>query len=359
MTPLQAAPTPHLDVLAAESEVGCAELPEGAIPSRPETSVAALLGVEPTSIPHGPLLAAATGVSPDDRDVCFRCEFVATDGDTLLGPTGPLPAQHERELISLVQEKLSTRRLHVIPNGCGPHLLIWTDGPRDLECLTPETARGLALRQARPRGHGEDVLRCFLDDCLNLLHDHPLNRARADEGMLPANLLWPYENGVVPSLRPFVFEWGLPGGLVSTAPEVRGLGYLLRMKVANSFGAETEYDGTLAASLELLSSHGFALLHIATCTAARMRGDETEVAYTLRDLDARLIAPLHEAQSANGFRLMVVGATAIGSQRHMIYLLSPGETVGPHRPFDERMALDGEFPPVAARDLMRKLLHPS
>ena len=358
-TALQAAPTPYLDALAGAAEVGCVELPERADPSRPETSVAALLGAERTSIPHGPLMGAALGVGPGDRDVCFRCEFVATDGEKLLGPTGRMPEAQERTLISLVQEKLSTRRLRVVPGDGGLHLIVWTEGPRDLECSAPEEAKGLPIRQALPRGDGEEVLRRFLDDCLNLLHDHPVNREREGDELPPAHLLWPYENGITPALRPFALRWGMAGGAVSTAPEVCGLARLLGMTVAGPTGADADYAAVLKAGLCTLRSHGFVLLHITTCRAAAQRGDATELAYTLRDLDTRLIARLCEAQATDGFRLLLVCDAAKASGAPMLYLLSPGETAGRRPPFDERIATDGGFPPVAAEAMMSKLLQPT
>ncbi|GMV36111.1 MAG: hypothetical protein AMXMBFR61_06190 [Fimbriimonadales bacterium] len=358
-TPLQAAPTPHLDALAAEAEVGCAELPETADPSRPETSIAVLLGVEPTSLPHGPLLAAAMEFRPEEQDVCFRCEFVATDGDTLLGPTGALPEQQERALVGLVQEKLSTRRLRVIPGNGSPHLLLWTDGPRDLECCPPELARGLPLRRALPRGDGEEVLRRFVDDCLNLLYGHPVNRARAGEGLPPANLLWPYENGTLPKLRPFGIEWGMTAGLVAAVPEVRGLGCLLGMHVADPGRVETDYDAALAQCLNLLQSHRFVLLHVPSCRAARNRGDATEVAYTLRDMDTRLIAPLRELQAASRLCLMLVCDEAKRSRAPMLYLLSPRKAMSVQPPFDERLAAEDGVARLAAAALLSKLLKPT
>lgn len=355
-TPLRAAPMPHLDALSAASEVGLAYLPEHVDASRPETVTCALLGVEPPSIPHGPLLAAAIGLGPGDRDVCFRCEFVSTDGDTLFGPTGPLPEAQAHTLLRLIEEKLSTRRLRVIPTSSSVKLLVWAEGPRDLECLAPMDVAGAPLRQALPRGDHEEVLRRFLDDCLNLLHDHPINRARLAEGLPPANLLWPYEHGTTPHLRPFTYQWGMTGGLVSSVPELRGLAKLLGMSVPTNELSGTDYDALLALSLDLLDSHVFVFLHVAACSSAAHRGDPTEVAYILRDLDARLVGPIRDAHSSRGFRLLLLCSGKDSPGASMPYLLTPGAPAANPPPFDERLTMEEDIPKVSAQGLVERLV---
>ena len=70
---------------------------------------------------------------------------------------------------------------------------------RDVRCVTvvPEALPGRNLRDLMPRGEHAAAVSSFMNEVQMLLHEHPVNVARAARGAPPANALWPWGYGRV------------------------------------------------------------------------------------------------------------------------------------------------------------------
>ena len=68
---------------------------------------------------------------------------------------------------------------------------------RELRCDTvaPDALPGRNLRDLMPRGQHAAAVASFMNEVQMLLHEHPVNVARAARGEAPANALWPWGFG--------------------------------------------------------------------------------------------------------------------------------------------------------------------
>jgi 2,3-bisphosphoglycerate-independent phosphoglycerate mutase len=371
-TPMQTARTPNWDRLAASGEVGKVRtVPEGVQPTT-EAANMALMGLDPRRYPTagGPLEAAALGVPLEPRDLAFRCSLIATDAERILDHSaGNIPDAQARPLVELAATKLSTGKLRIHPGSGHRHVLVWAGGPLDLYCKPPHAHVGEPYRALMPQGDGDQVLRTLIDDSLNLLHDHPINRERIEEGLMPANMLWPWGQSRAPELPRFALLWGLPGALVAASDIVRGLGALQGMTVPNVAGAtgyiNTDYEGKAQAALDLLESHDFVYLHVKAPDEAGRRRDPVEKVRAIERIDDLLVGRLLDGLKGRAFRLLIVPdhATPADAGAHVAgpvpYLLHDSHAHDRNSiPFDER-ALEEQVPNVPeGHRLLERLLLP-
>lgn len=314
-TPLMVARTPYLDALARESLIGAVQtVPPGMYPGSDVANMA-LLGYDPRLhyTGRGPLEAAAMGVPLDPRDVAFRCSLISTDGEILLDYSGGgIPTDEARQLIALLEEKLSTPRIHFFAGVGYRHVMRWSDGPTELVCTPPHEIVGQPLRAHFPRGDGEQTLRQLMEDSFELLDAHPINRRRREEGKLPANMVWFWGQGRAPHLEPFSLKWGITGAVVAAVDLVKGLGVLAGLETPIVPGAtgyvDTDYRAKGEYTLRMLQKHDFVYTHIEAPDEAGHHGDIEAKIWAIEQIDRHIIGQVVDGLRAQNqpFRLMVV-----------------------------------------------------
>ena len=83
-----------------------------------------------------------------------------------------------------------------------PHPQRWylrTQNALDLETLPPAACAGTLHESALPSGRDSAQWKRVITEAQMLLHSHPVNAAREAEGKAPANAIWPWGGGRVPS----------------------------------------------------------------------------------------------------------------------------------------------------------------
>jgi 2,3-bisphosphoglycerate-independent phosphoglycerate mutase len=328
-TPLQAARTPYLDGLARKGRVGSVlTVPEGMYPGSDVANMS-LLGYEPARYytGRGPLEAAALQVPLGPRDVAYRCSLIASDGTTLLDySAGHVGTGDARTLMALVQEKLGSRRFTFFPGVSYRHILRWTDGELDMQTTPPHDIQGKAIAPFLPSGDGEAALRSLIFDSLELLDGHPINRRRKSEGQPPANMLWPWGQGLATTLPDFFRARGGRTGAVITAVDlIRGLGRCAGLKVVDVPGAtgyiDTNYRGKAEYALQTLDGGvDFLFLHVESPDESGHEGNLDHKIQSLEDIDREVIGTLLDGfqQRRQPFRLLVTPdhATPIALRTH-------------------------------------------
>ncbi len=100
------------------------------------------------------------------------------------------------QFTALVDQHLSADGCTLLPNREGGWLLKF---PRALSARTvaPERAFSASLSQALPSGEHGAELRRLLTELQMVLHEHPLNEARARRGVPTANAVWLWGAGAV------------------------------------------------------------------------------------------------------------------------------------------------------------------
>lgn len=303
-TPLQAAKTKNMDALAQKGVVGSVQtVPENYTPGS-DVAIMSIFGYDPKKFytGRGPLEAKANDVPVTMRDVIFRCNLVASDGETLVDySAGHVSNDEAILLMALVEKKLSTTRLKFYPGVQYRHILVWKDDetPLHLKCSAPHDVMGKKIKDILPRGENEDVLRRLIWDSMELLDSHDVNKRRRDEGKLPANMLWPWGQGKVPALTSFYEKYKKKGAVITAVDLVRGLARCADISVIEVPGAtgyyDTNYEGKAEYAADALKTYDFVAVHVEATDEAGHNGDLEKKIWCIEQFDARLLGNLLSA----------------------------------------------------------------
>jgi len=160
--------------------------------------------------------------------------------DAVLEPVQGLTNVEFESLQNRLQEYLAALDAALWPAGEGAWLLQSQHALRG--SLPPATeASGTSLRQLLTRGTVEPTLLRMLTELQMLLHQHPVNTERERRGLAPANGIWLWGSGVLPTAQ--VMQPGTSFRVVHDY--LRGLGRWLGAAIDDPAGPEQ----TLAAAV--------------------------------------------------------------------------------------------------------------
>jgi len=312
----------------------------------------ALLGYDPREnyTGRGAVEAAAMGIPMGARDVAFRCSLVTTDTERMLDySAGHVATEDARPLIELCEKKLGTQYLHLFPGVSYRHIMLWNDGPLDVETFPPHEYRNVLLEEILPRGDKESQLRQFIWNSIEILDNHPYNRNRRDQGKPVANTLWPWGQGRAPQMTSFYRKRGMTGAVISAVDVVKGLGRLTGLEVIDVPGAtgyyDTDYRAKGLAAVEALHKHDFVMVHVEAPDEAGHAGNIDEKIRAIENIDKLVVSAIEDGmKKLDNYRILVAPdhATPIATRGHkaapLPYLLydSRGRAAKIHAPYDER-----------------------
>lgn len=329
-TPLEAASTPWMDLLAQRGQLGrTITVPEG---MPPDSSIAnmSLFGYDPRRFypGRGPLEAAALGIPMEEGDVAFRCNLVtlSEDGEVLLDySAGHISSDEARGLFSYLQERLGDRKYEFFSGVGFRGLLVVRKLGAVPETTPPHDIMGQGIRPHLPKGRGAEGILELMEKAKELLKGHPLNRERARRGLNPANGIWPWGGGLKPKLQPFRDRFGLQGAVVAGVDLIRGIGALLGLKVIRVPGAtgfiDTDYRAKAEAGLRALEEVDFLYLHVEAPDEASHMGSLEEKIRAIERFDAEVVGRVYKGLEEKGepFRILVATdhPTPLGLRTHV------------------------------------------
>lgn len=361
-TPLEAADLPHLDALAARSEVGRATVIPGGLPPGSDVGNLAILGYDPLEYHTGraPIEAAAMGVDLGPDEVAYRCNLVTlgADGTMVDFAAGHLASRQSRPIIDALDATLGGGRdgVRFHPGVEYRHLVVTPRDWADAECVPPHDLTGQAA--VWPTGPAAAKLAGLMTASQPVVAE-----GAASVGSI-ATQIWLWGQGVRPTLPPFADRFGVDGRLTSAVDLVRGLGVLAGIEVLDvpgaSAGFENDYGAQRDACLESLADRDFFLLHVEATDEAGHQQNAGEKVRALESWDREIIGPLVAALPAFGAHrvlLMPDHATPVRLGTHtsdpVPYLLFDPSIPTAGRPYTETSTAG--IPPVDAHLLMGRL----
>jgi 2,3-bisphosphoglycerate-independent phosphoglycerate mutase len=364
LTPLEAAEVPHLGALAAESEVGRAEVIPPGLPPGSDVGNLAILGYDPCEFHTGraPIEAAAMGVELGTDEVAYRCNLVTlgADGTMVDFAAGHLASEQSHPIIAALDAALGAgrdgvrfhagveyRHLAVVPGDWG-----------DAECTPPHDLTGRTA--VWPTGPAAARLGALMRA------SQPVVAEVAAAVGASATQIWLWGQGVRPTLPDFTTRYGVAGRLSSAVDLVRGLGVLAGIEVLDVPGATAGFDNDYVAQREAcmasLEDRDLFLLHVEATDEAGHQQDVGAKVAALEAWDRDVIGPLRDALPALGpHRILLLPdhATPLRLGTHTAdpvpYLLFDSER--PARggaAYTE--AATASLPPVAAHELMGRMV---
>jgi 2,3-bisphosphoglycerate-independent phosphoglycerate mutase len=310
---------------------------------------AAFLGLDPAAHPiaQGPLTVAALGAAPPETSVHFHLSLCSVDEDGRLQDPGPVEGL--REVMGAAQ-RLNSRALTPLEGEGRDHALVWEEGSTELETTPIVSALGGGLFSQLPRGEGEDLLRKFVDDSVNLLGELESNHVRREEGLPPLNCLWPWGQGFRPRLPNLPLRRGDVAFVESGSLRLLGLCRLVGYGHGDRhrFGTGLKTDFSVVRDTAL--GHRVSLALVEATVEMRKHGRLDEIAYTLQQLESEVLAPLFAMRAREPFELRIASAGDSMGLGLLYRSDRPGQGA---LPFDERVLDDGRAPFLPVWEFLR------
>ncbi len=319
-TPLMAAATPQLDLLAKQSELGIAHtIPEGMKPGS-DTANLAVLGYNPRIYYSGrsPLEALSIGVDMKATDIALRCNIVTlTEEDKpyeqqsiLDHSSGEITTEDAAVLIDAVKKELENDIYKFYVGTSYRHLTIWDKG-EVIELAQPHDILGKVIGEYLPE---DAILREMMKKSYDILNHHPLNEARKAKGLNKANSLWFWGAGTRPALTSFEEKNHVKGAMISAVDLLKGIAVGAGMKVIEVPGANgtlhTNYEGKAMAAVKVLLEEGydFVYIHVEAPDEMGHQGSITNKVQSIEYLDQRVIKVVMEEMAKAGadYRMLVM-----------------------------------------------------
>ncbi len=274
-TPLQAASKPNLNWFAEHGKCGLMDPIAPGIRPGSDTSHLALLGYDPDKVytGRGPFEAVGVGLSLEDGDVAFRCNFGTIDENGIVkdrraGRIKEGTSQIAKDLdgleiggLKVIFKEGTEHRAALVLRGEGLSPKVTDVDPHAVDVkydvcqpLDPEAQRTA------------DIVNEFVEESRKILKNHEVNRRRKEEGKLPANIILPRGSGVFPHIQTLEAKYGLKCAAIGGVTLVRGICKLAGMDVLDVKGAtgglDTDMDAKGRKALEALESHDFVFMNI-------------------------------------------------------------------------------------------------
>lgn len=318
-TPLEFAHTPNLDKFAQSAiQFGLVKtIPDG-LPPGSDVGNLSVLGYNPIKYYTGrsPLEAASIGVKLSESDVSLRCNLVTlaeSNGKAVMKDysAGHILTDEAREIISDLKNELDTEGLRFFPGVSYRHLLIWSNGNKNITTTPPHDIPGKEVSDYFPKGNGAAILNELIEKSKEILRDHPVNKKRIDEGKNPATSIWLWGQGTAPNMPKFNELYGITGSVISAVDLVKGIGYYAGLNVINVPGAtgylDTNYEGKVEYALNSLKDVDLTMIHIESTDETGHMGDAKLKLQAIEDFDSRVLGNVLKGMKRfNEYKILIL-----------------------------------------------------
>ncbi len=321
-TPMSKSFTPNMDILAKNSVIGLVKTVADGMKPGSDVANLSVLGYDPAVCYTGrsPLEAGSIGIDMLPSDVSFRCNLVTVSDD---------PKFEDRTLVDYCADDISTEEAEKLVKFLASHFdndefklysgvsyrhcLIWNNGTLDVGTLTPpHDITGRKVTDYVPDHPNAEKLFDMMKKSYDLLKDHPVNKARIERGLRPANCIWLWGEGVRANLDNFFKCYGLKGSMISAVDLLKGIGKFAGMNVVNVSGAtgyiDTNFRGKAEAALkELENGQDFVYIHVEAPDECGHRHEIENKVKAIEIIDKEILGTmLPELNRYDDFKIMIL-----------------------------------------------------
>lgn len=304
-SPLQYAATPNMDFMAQHGQVGLAHTVPIGLPPGSDVANLSVFGYDPCTCYTGrsPLEAISMGVDLGPDDVAFRMNLVTLkpQGSSIYMQdfsAGHISTAEAGELVESLQKELGSSEVEFYAGVGYRHLMVWRGGKDGMHSTPPHDITGKAILDSLPSGDGADVLINIMNHAQMVLHSHPINIRRKEQGHLPANSVWLWGHGKIPRIETYRNKFGLSGAVISAVDLIKGIGICAGLDIINVEGAtgyiDTNYLGKGLAALAALENHDFVYVHVEAPDEASHAGNMQHKLQAIEDFDRHVVGTVLE-----------------------------------------------------------------
>ncbi len=327
-TSLELARTPNLDALAKEGFLGKVRtVPEGMEPSS-ACACMSLLGYDPRVYyrGRGSIEARSMEIPVAENEIVFRCNLVSVrEGRMHSYSSGYISNEESHELIHALNDRLGNKDAAFFPGISYRHICRIADHGESLHatCIPAHDIPGALIAEHLPSGQGSEFLRDLMSRSVDVLAQHPVNKAREQRGDVPANMIWLFwGSGQIPSMPPFGDTYGLRAAMTSGVDLLLGLAKMADIKVLQVPGVTgdiyNDYRAQMDGALDALDEADLVVVHVEAPDEAGHDGSIRDKVEAIERIDAEMVGPVRE-RGRERTRVLIAPdhPTPIGVQTHV------------------------------------------
>ena len=293
-TPLQAANTPNMDLIARNGRSGTMlTLPDG-FPTSSDVANMSVLGCDLARelCGRGPLEAASQGIKLGPNDVAFRMNFVTVDADGILRDFsgGHISQKDADEAVALLNAKLGTDKIRFYSGVSYRNLLVFSgeEFNADVAYGKPDDNHGNPVAEHLPRATSPAG-----EHTVAVMRDVTARAAEVLKGR-EANAIWLWSGGKAGAIHNICQRYNIRAAVISAVDVINGLGSCMGMDVIKVAGAtgyiDTNYEGKADAVLKALKDgYDFVYAHVEAIDEVSHAQDVNLKIKAIEDFDSRLV----------------------------------------------------------------------
>lgn len=337
LTPLEAAYTPNLDLLARNGIMGMVYSVGKGVAPESDIAVLSMLGYRfrhEDYVGRGVIEAIGSGIDFNDGDLAMRGNFATVDSKLNIVDrrAGRAIERYEAETLSkAIQDgvKLSNGSFVLVPTiGHRVVLSIRANDGRlsaDISNTDPAYARVKGMGVAKPSGIRLKLAECkplkkdascklaaklvneFTKESLEILRDHQINKSRKIAGKMVINCILLRDAGnMMPRLEPISKLYGINFCCIVDMPVERGIAKITGMQAFDA-GNINDYEQKARVAAECLQQHDAVYVHIKGPDEFGHDGDAKGKKRSIEEIDRRFFGPLLNSISNDDVAIVVSG----------------------------------------------------
>ena len=310
-TPLEAAVKPNIDYLASKGELGMVTTVPDNLPPGSDVAILSVFGYDPQIYYTGrsPLEAVSMGVPLKLTDTAFRANLVTlSDEENYADKTmmdyssDEVSTEEAHKLIDAINEELKNDDYEFFGGISYRNLMVWHNKENKFSLTPPHDISDRVVGQYLPE---DETILSVMKKSYDILKNHPINKAREERGLHPANSLWIWGNGTRPNLDSYKSRFGIDGAVISAVDLVKGIGCCAELdvvEVPNATGTvHTNFDGKAEAAINSLKNGAdFVYIHLEGADEAGHRHEIDNKVKSIELIDEKIVAPVVEYLKNSG-----------------------------------------------------------
>ncbi len=177
--------------------------------------------------------------------------------------------------------------------------------------MPPHDIVGKGIFDYLPRVGGGDGVIELITRSQILLKEHPVNVARKEKRLKPANSIWLWGQGRRPQMPTLTQKFGVEGSMISAVDLLKGIGLYAGLEVVDVPGAtgyfDTNYRGKAEYGLKKLEEKDLVIIHVEAPDEAGHSGDILKKVEAIEAFDREVAGTVLEGiRDLGDYRVMVL-----------------------------------------------------